>query len=212
MLGTRLRELRKQQWRDQVEVARETGIDQATLSRLEHGKRSPTHEQLIRLAKCFSVSLDYLTGTSDVAAPSELAARVEVTPTRPHVQLPVFVEHISGRVAYLSPSPEYYHDAFYVQVCDDLEHYFYVRVVSEAMVGLGILPGSLVLVHAQSHVENGQVAVCRRPSGEVLLRKVWLLADRALLIPAHPGYTEDVFARETVTILGRVVQVITDLP
>ena len=211
MLGERLRELRKQRWMDQGEVAKGTGIDQATISRIEHDKRSPTHEQLILLAKFFGVSLDYLTGVSDDATPRS-AVKIDPSPVLPRIQLPVYVEYPSERVAYLSPSPEAFADAFYTQVADDLEHYFYVRVMSEAMIGIGIMPGSLVLVHAQSIVENGEVAICQFASGEVQFRKVWLLPEQIMLIPAHPGKGEALYTRDAVTIVGRVVQIITDLP
>ena len=62
----RLRDLREDRDLRQIDVAKATGIDQRTLSNYETGKTAPDMCSLIRLADFFGVSLDYLTGRSDV--------------------------------------------------------------------------------------------------------------------------------------------------
>ena len=62
----RLKDLREDMDLRQIDVAKATGIDQRTLSNYETGKTAPDMYSLIKLADFFGVSLDYLTGRSDV--------------------------------------------------------------------------------------------------------------------------------------------------
>lgn len=61
----RIRALREDRDLRQIDVSRETGIDQKTLSNYETGKTQPDVTALIRLADFFDVSIDYLVGRSD---------------------------------------------------------------------------------------------------------------------------------------------------
>ncbi len=62
-IGERVAERRhKKQW-SQVDLARESGVPQATISRLEQGKRpAPGPELLRKLAVALGVSVDWLIG------------------------------------------------------------------------------------------------------------------------------------------------------
>ena len=71
--AARLKALRKQCRLQQIDVARLTGIHQATVSRLERGTRKPTHAQLLQLAQLYQCALDDLVGT------------VSAAPVPPHV-------------------------------------------------------------------------------------------------------------------------------
>lgn len=59
-VGTRLKTLRKRSGITLHQLAERTGISVSTLSRLESGKRRPTLELLLPLAKAHRVSLDAL--------------------------------------------------------------------------------------------------------------------------------------------------------
>lgn len=83
--------------------------------------------------------------------------------------------------------------------------YFALRVRGESMLGVGILPNDLVVVHSQPTANNGEIVVAllgdeatvktfRRKNGEV-----WLL-------PANPDYSP-IDGREC-EIMGRVVAVV----
>ena len=69
-LHEHLRLLRTAAGSDQGGLARATGIDQATLSRLETGKRLPTVAQLQRLAQVLHTSMDALMNGSASPSPS----------------------------------------------------------------------------------------------------------------------------------------------
>ncbi|MGB0101137.1 MAG: XRE family transcriptional regulator [Nocardioides sp.] len=78
-VGPRLRALRRQRDATLRDLSEETGISVSTLSRLESGKRRPTLEQLLPLARAHRVSLDEL-----VDAPATGDPRVQVRPIRRH--------------------------------------------------------------------------------------------------------------------------------
>ena len=59
-LGSRIKELREQQQLPLRTVAAYLDIDQAILSKIEHGHRKATREQVIQLAKYFKTNEDQL--------------------------------------------------------------------------------------------------------------------------------------------------------
>lgn len=61
----RIKQLRKARSLRQADVARETCIDQKTLSNYEIGKTNPDSYSIIQLAEFFGVTTDYLLGVSD---------------------------------------------------------------------------------------------------------------------------------------------------
>jgi transcriptional regulator with XRE-family HTH domain len=68
-VGPRLRALRKQRKMTLVELAAETGFSVPTLSRLEAGRRRPTLELLLPLARTYGVQIDELIGAPPTGDP-----------------------------------------------------------------------------------------------------------------------------------------------
>ncbi len=61
-LGIRLRELRLKHGLTQLQVARRLGLSKAVVSSYEAASRRPSYEVLIKLARLYGVSTDYLLG------------------------------------------------------------------------------------------------------------------------------------------------------
>ena len=74
-VGPRLKQLRQRRDVTLVDLAAETGISASTLSRLEAGRRRPTLEQLLPLARAYGVTLDEL-----VDAPPTGNPRINLRP------------------------------------------------------------------------------------------------------------------------------------
>ena len=66
MLGSRICQLRTALGWSQVELARRLGVAKQTVSNWENDNIQPSIEMLIRLAKLFSVSTDYLLGMEEI--------------------------------------------------------------------------------------------------------------------------------------------------
>lgn len=62
VFGNRLKELRQEKEMGQVELAKAIGVSKGIISLWENGHREPGMNNLILLAKYFSVSIDYLLG------------------------------------------------------------------------------------------------------------------------------------------------------
>ncbi|AYL34086.1 MULTISPECIES: helix-turn-helix domain-containing protein [Streptomyces] len=63
-MGPRLRAVRERRGVTLSDVCRATGISPSTLSRIETGRRKPTLEVVLQLAKEYGVGLDELAGTA----------------------------------------------------------------------------------------------------------------------------------------------------
>lgn len=64
MLSQRLLKLRKESSLTQQQVANIIQITLRQYQRFEKGEQKPGYDNLLKLADCFQVSLDYLTGRS----------------------------------------------------------------------------------------------------------------------------------------------------
>lgn len=71
-VGPRLRELRQRRGETLAELSASTGISVSTLSRLESGRRRPTLELLLPLARTHRIPLDELVDAPEVGDPRVL--------------------------------------------------------------------------------------------------------------------------------------------
>ena len=63
--GKNLKELRKEKNLWQADIAKALCVTDATVSRWELGKQEPDFDMLIKIAKYFGVTTDYLLGLED---------------------------------------------------------------------------------------------------------------------------------------------------
>ncbi|MFE3291678.1 helix-turn-helix domain-containing protein [Rhodococcus sp. NPDC059234] len=68
-VGPRLREVRRQRGATLAQLSESTGISVSTLSRLESGRRRPTLELLLLLARAHQLPLDELVGAPETGDP-----------------------------------------------------------------------------------------------------------------------------------------------
>jgi transcriptional regulator with XRE-family HTH domain len=95
-VGPRLRRIRAQRQCTLAELSAATGISISTLSRLESGRRKPSLELLLPIAKAHQVPLDELVGAPPVGDP-----RVRLRPIRRYDSTIVpLTQHPGGLQAY----------------------------------------------------------------------------------------------------------------
>lgn len=92
-----------------------------------------------------------------------------------------------------------------VQTPSDGE-YFALRVRGESMRDAAILPDDIVIVRCQPSAESGQIVVAM-VDGEATVKTLQKKDGVVLLVPANPDFEVIQTNPETVTILGRVVEV-----
>lgn len=80
-IGPRLRRIRQDRGLTLEDVAGATGLSVSTLSRLESGKRRPTLDLLLPIARAHRMALDHLIGAPPTGDP-----RAHLTPHRSHAR------------------------------------------------------------------------------------------------------------------------------
>ena len=83
--------------------------------------------------------------------------------------------------------------------------YFALRVRGESMLGLGILPGDLVVVHQQTTAHNGEIVVALLED-EATVKTFSRRGGQIWLLPANPEYQP--IDGTDCTIMGKVVAVV----
>jgi repressor LexA len=84
------------------------------------------------------------------------------------------------------------------------EH-FALRVRGESMLGAGILPGDLVVVHRQQEADSGEIVVALFED-EATVKTLSYENDRMWLLPQNPDYSP--IDGTAAQILGKVVAVV----
>ncbi|MHB9110767.1 MAG: LexA family protein [Armatimonadota bacterium] len=92
------------------------------------------------------------------------------------------------------------------------EGYYFLRVRGDSMTGLGIMPGSLVLVRPTVEVPSGTVAVVIENRDDACVKVVKFDGDRVILRSANPDYPDRKLQCSEVQVIGEVVEVRTRLP
>ena len=78
MLGRRIAALRRQAGLNQAELARQLQVSPSAIGMYEQGRREPSLDTLVAMARIFGVSLDYLaTGITPAYREKDLMERVE---------------------------------------------------------------------------------------------------------------------------------------
>ena len=83
---------------------------------------------------------------------------------------------------------------------------FALRVRGESMIGAGILPGDLVIVRRQPSADNGDIVVAL-VENEATVKTLRSRGRRVELRAENPVFQPIVLDAETVTILGKVIEV-----
>ena len=85
------------------------------------------------------------------------------------------------------------------------EDFFALRVRGESMLGAGILPGDLVVVHRQQDAYNGEIVVALFED-EATVKTLSRRGGHTWLLPENPDY--DPIDGDLADIIGRVVAVV----
>ena len=114
---------------------------------------------------------------------------------------------VLGNVAAGSPilAEEYIEDYIPFDTGGRTGEYFALRVRGESMLGAGILPGDLVVVHSQATASNGEIVVALLEE-EATVKRLQLKNGAVWLLPDNPEY--EPIDGTGASILGKVSAVI----
>ena len=123
-------------------------------------------------------------------------------PAAPACWVPLLGRVQAGELTTAVEDPEGY---LAVQTRRPAEALFALRVRGESMLGAGILPGDLVVVHSQPTARSGEIVVAS-VGDEATVKRLRLRGRRAELWPENPAFSPIEVDGET-RILGVVIEV-----
>lgn len=207
----RMKELREERQISMAEAAKRIGLPYTTYVNYEKGLREPDSEMLIKIAKFYNTSIDYLVGRSDIRATNEMFANAIPLTEVPRIP-------IIGKIAAGTPILAIENIIGYEHIpgLKNPEEYFCLLVKGDSMINAGIKPGSRVVVHKQNYAEDGQIVVCRINGDEATLKRFKRAGDMVALLPENTAYSpifvscKD-FETGEAQIIGIAVKVAFDL-
>ena len=204
MLFKRIRDLREDADKTQIEIANYLYLNRNVYWRYEAGKQEVPVWVVLRLAELYGVTTDYLLGlyrpVSNVSAPEE-----RFFGSYSESLIPV-IGTVKAGYGALAFEEDYGQE--YARVKDP-SNYFYLVVRGDSMEPR-IQDGDLALVHRQDTLENGDLGVLiYGDEGEGTLKRYIQRGNCVVLQPFNPAYSEMVIKGEDLNhlhIAGRVVE------
>lgn len=149
ILGSRLKELRELKGLRQEDIANEFSYGKSTVSQWESGRNEPEYEILVKLAKYFNVTTDYLLGKTN--SPHPMANSTQIPILGPiHTVLHILAdENISG----------------YINIPDSMRADFAFRFSGDSMIGAGILAGDYIICRLSDSPQFRQINVVLKDEG-----------------------------------------------
>lgn len=203
-----VRELRKMAGMQQKEVAIAVGVSRPTVSEWEHGKKDPSGERLMNLAKLFDVDpgviLGYKIGEYDIPSQDNPSAlRVPILGTIP-AGIPI--EAIEEVMDW---------EELPAEMARGGKEYFGLRVKGDSMYPR-YEDGDTIILRKQDTCESGQDCAVMVNGEDATFKRVRINENGIMLMPINPAYEPRFYtAKEVcdlpVRILGVVVQLRRDI-
>ena len=198
----RMKSLREKKGLTMKDVANCVGLPYTTYVNYEKGAREPSSETLIKIAKFFDVSVDYLIGRTDEI---DLPSNILPMPTMRKIPL-------VGNIACGSPILAEENIECDVDIPDNIRADFALRCKGRSMEGANIVDGDIVYIRKQDMVDNGQIAavLIEDMEAEATLKRVYYNPEEGelRLVPENPNEWTKVFRGEelnSIRILGLAV-------
>lgn len=195
----KLRELRKANRLTQQQLAKYLNVTQATLSGWENEKFEIDNTNLLKCAKYFNVSVDYLLGRTDVSSPDY--AKYGFRPVTLK-KFPMLGEIACGQPIYANQNYE-----TFVEASSEIQADFCLTAKGDSMINARIFDGDIVFIRSQSDVDNGEIAAVIIDD-EATLKRVFKYPSRLELRPENPTHPVLNYEGEElnhITILGKAV-------
>lgn len=216
--GTVLKQLRKDNSLTQAELARLTGLKVSAISMYENGNREPNFETLEIFADFFNVDMNVLLGREKKSDTTKLLPKTQVIENthasksnRKIARVPLLGRVAAGIPIEAIENIEDYEE-MYIPALEDPHDYFALRIVGHSMEPR-IWNGDIVIVHKQSDVDSGQIAVVLVNGDDATVKQVKKSENGLTLIGLNPTvytphfYTADEVNNLPVRILGAVCEV-----
>lgn len=201
-MATRLKKFRADKNISQRELSRLTGIEQATLSRIERGEMSLLSPHAASISHALGIPVSKLLGIVSNIAPAQVGSR----------RIPVLTYLQAGASDRLTQSPAEENMSDYVLI--DLPHSvrsFALRLEGDSMMNR-FSPGDVIVVDPDIHAQPGDFVVAKDQSSTATFRQYRDLGINESgnpvfeLIPLNTLYARMRSDAQQITILGVMVE------
>lgn len=203
--GDKLKMLREERQMSLADFAKILGTSKQVLSRYERGENTPKITTVMEYAKTLGVSLAFLMNDdiSNKQGEPEFykISNIHSVETQ---KIPMLGEIACGQPIVCTEEHEYY-----VATGTRIQADFCLTCKGDSMTGAGIYDGSIVFIHKQELVDNGQIAAVLIDD-EATLKRVYYYPEKSKLIlqAENPKYEPLVYIGEElngIRILGRAI-------
>lgn len=201
MIGNKIKYLREELGLRQSDLADKLSISPSAVGMYERNARQPNNDLIIKLAKFFNVSTDYLLGNSDIRNESNVFPIAD-TPVR----VPVVGKISAGKPILAQENIEGYEFAPSSQIKEG-QTYFYLRVQGDSM-NLKFNDGDIVLVQKQDYLENNEIGVFIVNGYDATVKKYKRENNLIILEPMsnNPNNTVQIYnENDDFHIIGKVI-------
>lgn len=197
-----LKKLRESKGLNMKEVAENLNINYNTYRNYENGRREPSYDVLLKIAKYYDCSVDYILGNSDTKPinPFDYDNIFPITTQK----IPMLGDISCGEPIFANEEYE-----SFVETDSDIHADFCLRAKGDSMTGARIYDGDIVFIRKQSMVENGEIAAVVIENS-VTLKRVYLYDNELRLVPENPAYQTQVYIGaelNQIHILGKAIAV-----
>lgn len=202
-IGEKLKQRRKELDLTMLQVAKNVGVSEATVSRWESGDiANMRRDKIVSLANALKVSPGFIMDCEE--SPSNDLSSLEQYGVKP-IKTKKF--RMLGEIACGQPifCDENYET--YIEASEDINADFCLTAKGDSMINARIFDGDVVFVKEQPVVDNGEIAAVIIED-EATLKRVYLKPDRIILRPENPIYDDIIYEKEEmnrVRILGKAV-------
>lgn len=188
----------------QTKLGRELKVHQTAISQWETGRTMPDIETSKALANYFGVSLDYLLGNDTEKIPAS---------NRTGTKIPVLGNVAAGMPITAIEGADYDDPDAWEEIPADMAksgEYFALRIHGDSMEPR-MQNGDVVIVHIQSDVNSGDIAIVRVNGDEATCKKIKKTQQGLMLLSLNPDYEPIFFTPKEiqslpVEIIGKVVE------
>ncbi len=204
-LGENIKKLRKEKKITQIEFAKIFKISNGAIAMWETDKRQPDHKTLLKIADFFGVTVDFLLGRDSQSTDQE---NEKIKAIGGYAVPDKYKIAVVGQVVAGKPieSPEYLEGYIYIDYKNP-DEYFALRVSGDSMLGAGIVPNALLVVHKQNYAVNGDIIVASI-DGESTVKRYKESNGAIILMPENTAYNPIlVTEKNDFYIFGKVVEI-----
>jgi len=197
-IGKKIKKRRIEMHLTMNEVAKKTGVSEATVSRWESGDiANMRRDKIVSLAKALQVSPSYIMGWDEAE---------QTEPNPPVHKIPILGTIAAGLPLYAEQNIE---DYTYTDHNHGAE-YFALKVKGDSMNALSINDGSVIIARRQSDVENGELAVVIVNGENATVKRFKRDGHIVQLIPQsfNPIHQIQIYdlKKDDIRIIGKVVE------